>query len=69
MSGAARQRRRRDRERDGRVVWPIEVDDDATVAALIAAGFLTEDEARDRRACAMALARVVRIWTEEIQKP
>ena len=66
MSGAARQRRRRERERAGHAVWGIDVREHDTTAALIETGFLEADKATSRKACCEAMARVVRTWVAEI---
>ena len=58
MSDAQRQRRRRDRERDGLAIWGVEVDENKTARALIETGFL--ERAANRQiasACCSALAR------------
>jgi hypothetical protein len=66
MNGAERQARRRLRDALGLAVWGIEVAEHRTAAALIEAGFLEADKATSRKACCEAMARVVRIWADEI---
>ena len=74
MSGAQRQRRLRQRERDGLRVWHVELPDDAMTEALITEGFISEAAAQDHDseaaaqdhdACCAALERVIRLWLAE----
>jgi hypothetical protein len=61
-SSAIRQRRYRDRQRGGRVVLTVEVDEVALSEALLAAGFISPEHADDRQALETALEYVVHLW-------
>jgi hypothetical protein len=61
MNDAERQRRRRERARNGRAVLGVEVDYDTTTAALVEAGFIAEDEIDDRAKVAAALSKAVEL--------
>jgi hypothetical protein len=57
-----RSRRARARTRAGLVVFALEANEDAVVAALIESGKLSEAEALDRRKVNAALARMLGEW-------
>jgi hypothetical protein len=61
---ALRQRKRRERQRDGLIVLPVEVDAVALAEALIAAKFLQPQEYDDRDALRRRLEHVIRLWCD-----
>jgi hypothetical protein len=64
---AARRRKRafRERQRRGRIVLKMEVDEFEIAAALVRSGHLTEPEATNRAALEQGVAIVLRKWSEE----
>jgi hypothetical protein len=58
---AIRQQRYRERQEDGRVVLHVDVDEHALAEALIAAGFLSQDDA-SRASLTTALEHVISLW-------
>jgi hypothetical protein len=58
-SSAARKRRARERERNGRAIFKVECDHDAVVLALLETGRISEQAALDRREVERALAVVL----------
>ena len=61
MTAALRQRRHRDRDRDGKIVLHVEVDHVALYEVLLAAGFINGN-GDDRAALTAGLQRAVDIW-------
>ena len=59
MSTAERKRRYRERQSNGLVVLPIEVDEVALSLALVDAGLLAPDDGDNREQLARALERVI----------
>jgi hypothetical protein len=62
---AIRQRRYRDRQREGKISLCIDVDEFALFEALVAAGFLSPDD-DSRQSLETALAHVVELWVSSV---
>jgi hypothetical protein len=59
-TGAQRQARARSRARQGRRIFRLLLDEDAAAEAVIAAGLVTDEQARDHGAVEAALAALIR---------
>lgn len=59
---AVRQRRARQRRRDGRMVFSIEIEAEAVIWALMASNRLTETEAQDRHLVETAISGLLSEW-------
>jgi len=67
LASRERNRRSRQRRKEGLRVWQLELPDqaaEAMITALIASGRLSESEALDRRRVASELARQLVWWSE-----
>jgi hypothetical protein len=64
-ANAIRVQRHYQRRKAGRVVLPIEVDEDLLAERLIEAGLLHWHEAEDREAITRATERIIKIFSEE----
>src|SRR5262247_1801554 len=61
-SSAARQRRARERARNGKCILRLEIDEHLVAAALIESHRLTEDQALDRRTVEREVAAILEQW-------
>jgi hypothetical protein len=62
-SGALRQRRHRERQRDGLVILHVSVDEVALAEQMAIAGFLAPTDAYDRKKLTQALERIIQLWS------
>jgi hypothetical protein len=61
LKAADRQRIRRAREHNGRIVLSVEVDETALAAVLLEAGFIEVNDQDDRQKLAAALSRAIEV--------
>lgn len=66
---AARQRRRRERMRDGKIVLTVEADEVALTEALVVGGFLDPAHVDDRARIAAAVERLLGVVTRDNAPP
>jgi hypothetical protein len=68
LSPAQKQKRYRQRTRDGRIVAHVVVDHCLVVSALLRLGWLTEAQAQDRTKVEDLLAEVIEGWGRELAR-
>jgi hypothetical protein len=64
-TAAARMERYRARQRTGRIIVPVEIDDVIVIDALILAGLLAEDARDDRVAIGRAIEALISVTMRE----